>query len=1215
MSILSSIRPKASLWATLPLLFAFGQSVSADVLDIRITELMYNPPGGDAYEFLELANTGGGEVDLSGASFGGISHTFPAGSTLAAGKVVVLISDANPGAFRQRYPAVQPFGIYSARLANSGERISLRDSLGRTITSVEYGDSGFWPKSADGGGHSLELLSSAVEPNDPGAWQASLATLGSPGVWNAAARQSPVRISEFMALNMGSVPHGNGFPDWVEFENTTAELVPLAGWSFTDSSGDAARFTFPADAAIPGRGRLVVWLSQPANSPGLNASFGLDRNNGTLALFNPQLAPVDVVSYGQLPGDHTLAWIDGQWRLGQPTPEIPNVAANTVPPQGIKLNEWYADSMPGEADWLELFHADDGAIVDLRGARIGTESALFEIRSPNFLTPGEFIRLWADENPGARHLDFKLPASGTTLTLTSSSGGILDTVTYGPQSEGISQGKLPDGSPNLVFFPQGATPGSSNDSDKDNDGLPDFWELLHQLDPENPGDAALDSDGDTMSNLAEYLAGTLPRDIRSVLKLDIARGPQGVTLSFPGQVGKTYSILSSGALGAGIWNTTADFEASTTQGMREWLLGAPGGAGRFFEVATPKRKNLVHPVEPQSPTPGSVAVSPATPIHVLFASSLNPASVNTQSFRLTDDLGRAVPGSFRFEDNFQSVRFVPAVPLLSSTTYQLAVGDGLATANGAPLNWSTNFLFSTAESAPLVDNLGIYPQNPTEVALGHITTFEYPGGHTWEDLLMDQYSGDAFSPMIEVSFQEGDFGQAQPAGSTGVLKVRGQSTRLTGQKSLKLELFDRAGLWRGQRELNLNKHPYDLSRIRNKVAFDLLAGIPHMTSLRTLFVGLTLNGESLGLFTHVENPDKRFLASHGLDGSGHLYKPKFFEFYQYPSHLKSASDPEYSEQLFEQILEIKGSRDHQKLLAMLADLNNDDIPFDRVMAKHFNADNAITWFATTILLGNLDTRTQNYYLYSPSNSATWHFLPWDFDGGFDFYGMPVEAPNHKDRHVLRGLGNWWGSVFHRRFIQSPELMARLLDRVDSIYQDRMTPEKMSALIEPLRAVARPWISTPPDRYSLPVVDYDESEAEWEVEIERLKTRPHYYKTNLLEVIKRPMPMFLGNPEPVGDSWRFAWDNSFDLQGDPFLFDFELSRGPSFAAGEIVVRQAGLAETSTSVAKTLAPAGTYFWRVIVRQTSDPATQWEIPFDNYWDATAGKAYYGLRQWVVE
>ena len=53
---------------------------------IRITELMYNPQGGDAFEFIELKNIGDNEVNLSGFSFEGITYQFAEGSTpLTAG--------------------------------------------------------------------------------------------------------------------------------------------------------------------------------------------------------------------------------------------------------------------------------------------------------------------------------------------------------------------------------------------------------------------------------------------------------------------------------------------------------------------------------------------------------------------------------------------------------------------------------------------------------------------------------------------------------------------------------------------------------------------------------------------------------------------------------------------------------------------------------------------------------------------------------------------------------------------------------------------------------------------------------------------------------------------------------------------------------------------------------------------------------------------------
>lgn len=48
------------------------------------------------------------------------------------------------------------------------------------------------------------------------------------------------------------------------------------------------------------------------------------------------------------------------------------------------------------------------------------------------------------------------------------------------------------------------------DEDDDNDGMPDWWEVLHGLDPLDPGDADDDPDGDGLTNLEEYIAGTDP---------------------------------------------------------------------------------------------------------------------------------------------------------------------------------------------------------------------------------------------------------------------------------------------------------------------------------------------------------------------------------------------------------------------------------------------------------------------------------------------------------------------------------------------------------------------------------------------------------------------------------------------------------------------------------------------------------------------------------
>ncbi len=124
-------------------------------------------------------------------------------------------------------------------------------------------------------------------------------------------------------------------------------------------------------------------------------------------------------------------------------------------------------------------------------------------------------------------------------------------------------------------------------ADRDGDGLPDAWELLHGLNPDNPLDAAMDPDQDGMTNLEEYLWGTDPQDAASMVKLAIINpgaGDGSLILRLQGITGRTYLIESSDALPGGWTNwTTWRLGASTVTILLTNKFG-PGVSQRFFRI-------------------------------------------------------------------------------------------------------------------------------------------------------------------------------------------------------------------------------------------------------------------------------------------------------------------------------------------------------------------------------------------------------------------------------------------------------------------------------------------------------------------------------------------------------------------------------------------------------------------------------------------------------
>ncbi|SVD48287.1 uncharacterized protein METZ01_LOCUS401141, partial [marine metagenome] len=93
---------------------------------LKVTELMYNPTDGKTFEFIELKNTSGATLDLTGVSLSGVRFTFDEGA-LAPWQSGVLIANDDPAAFISKYPNASIIGTYAGSLSNSGEELRLLD--------------------------------------------------------------------------------------------------------------------------------------------------------------------------------------------------------------------------------------------------------------------------------------------------------------------------------------------------------------------------------------------------------------------------------------------------------------------------------------------------------------------------------------------------------------------------------------------------------------------------------------------------------------------------------------------------------------------------------------------------------------------------------------------------------------------------------------------------------------------------------------------------------------------------------------------------------------------------------------------------------------------------------------------------------------------------------------------------------------------------------
>ena len=492
--------------------------------------------------------------------------------------------------------------------------------------------------------------------------------------------------------------------------------------------------------------------------------------------------------------------------------------------------------------------------------------------------------------------------------------------------------------------------------------------------------------------------------------------------------------------------------------------------------------------------------------------------------------------------------------------------------------------------------------------------------HTWEEInTYSVYDYEKWGvPRYQVAalLQAGD-DTGPLAGELGysetvpnaTVQVRGQTSSRNQQKNYKIKLKRNKGSWQGQRTINLNKHQTDGLRFRNKLAYDLIRGIPQLIGLRTQFVHLYVKDENgsepdkfvdYGLYTQVEQLNGSGLKAHGLDSNAQLYKVNFFEFLLYEATITLEDDPDFDRVAFEKLLEIKGDRDHHKLIEMLQAVNDLDRPIDQTLDTYFDRENLTYWLAFQILIGNTDTQSRNVYLYSPQNSQRWYFIPWDHDSAFFKKEYEIEKFAGKTSWES-GISNYWGNRLFQRALKSATFRQELDDAIQDL-KGKLNPDYLSQEVAKYQETVKPYVTKEPDSTHLGLTpsQYDEVAAAIPKEIES-----NYQ--DYLDSLKKPMPFFIGIPEKdENGKLKVRWDAAYDLNGQKITYKVEVAK--DFEFKEIIHTEEGITLSETVL--DMPEKGHYFARVTA---TNEAGETRHAFD-YYVTEVGK-HFGVKSFFIQ
>ena len=578
-----------------------GPNSGPKIGPVVISEIMYRPadlPGGEDNspdEYIELYNRTAGVMPLYDPVFstntwqlrGGVDFDFPTNVTLAANGFLVVVnfdpSDAAAlAAFRSQFNVPQGVGIYGpyqGGLNNVTDEIELKrpdvPEAGEVpyimIDRVEYSNQSPWPALADGTGASLHRVDGSQYGNDPINWTVAAPAPGSifSGGMAPVITLQPAGVDAIAtgsaSLTVGATGSGPLHYQWrasgSNIFGATEAMLTIADVQ-VEHSGlyDVVVFN-SAGVTVSSNATLNVLFASyvfehprsVAGRPGTNATFSVVATSGSPIRY--------------------------QWRHNSVNIPGATSASFTV-----------VDAQLDDAGFYDVTLTDDVGSVTSAAAKLTIlidPTIVQQPLSQQVARGGSLTFSITVTNTATLPVGYRWRRQGGTVafqevnsytgfyTATNIQPGLTNftaVVTNLARASGV----LSASAFAIIVL------------DSDGDGLPDDWETANGLNSSDPNDPGADSDGDSMTNGEEYIAGTDPQDEESYLRVDRVGASQPATIEFLAVSNRTYSVQFTDSLTNTTWSSLADIGARTTNHV-EVVVDPNPGPSRYYRLATPQQ--------------------------------------------------------------------------------------------------------------------------------------------------------------------------------------------------------------------------------------------------------------------------------------------------------------------------------------------------------------------------------------------------------------------------------------------------------------------------------------------------------------------------------------------------------------------------------------------------------------------------------------------------